>query len=74
MIALRSISMAIGARFKGEFATLAEARAKYLALRDESGEGASTFQSGTIKDAIFGCKLRISYNGRLWFGSTPVEL
>ena len=47
-------------------AQLAEASRVYCHLRDESGEGASTFPEG--RAAIY----RISYNGRVWLGKSVV--
>lgn len=46
---------------------LKAASAAYCRLRDESGEGASTFPQG--KAAIY----RISYNGRVWLGDHVVQ-
>jgi len=45
---------------KIEATTAAEASAIYCKLRDDSGEGASTFPDGKWNGN------RISYNGRVW--------
>lgn len=53
------------------FATAAEAVAVYERLRDESGEGASTWPNGKLlapKET-----LTLSYNGRLWRGNVGVQ-
>lgn len=47
-------------------AQLAEASRIYCQLRDESGEGASTFPEG--RAAIY----RVSYNGKVWLGANVV--
>jgi hypothetical protein len=47
-----------------EVATLDEAVTAYEALRDESGEGASTFAAGSVTGPGGAC-WRISYNGRV---------
>lgn len=46
--------------------TIREARNEYCRLRDESGEGASTFNEGIIEHERD--KYRVSYNGRIWNG------
>lgn len=50
-----------------DVASLEEASSKYCELRDASGEGASTWPTGTVtkKD---GTQLYISYNGKIWEG------
>lgn len=58
-------------RLRGElFAhnTLEGLSAKYEAARDASGEGASTFPVGMVRDRAFDGNLVavISYNGRVW--------
>lgn len=47
-------------------ATLAEASSIYCTLRDESGEGASTFRETEVVDQDGKFVARISYNGRVW--------
>lgn len=44
----------------------AEASAIFDGLRDESGEGGSTFGEGRIYDDAGKMIARISYNGRVW--------
>lgn len=62
-----SITLVIGKRHKSHHATIVDAQAKYCELRDESGEGASTWPDGRISDPTHQI-LRVSYNGRLWDG------
>jgi len=47
-------------------ATLADASKVYQMVRDESGEGGSTFPDGKVSgpEGVY----RISYNGRVWKG------
>ena len=52
------------------FATAAEAVAEYERLRDESGEGASTWPHAKLLTPTE--TLSISYNGRLWRGDMAV--
>lgn len=52
-----------GTTFAG---TLAELSAVYSRLRDESGEGASTFPTTTVRDSRNYTAGFISYNGRIW--------
>ena len=47
-----------------EVASLDEAVTAYEALRDQSGEGASTFAAGEVSGPG-GARWRISYNGRV---------
>lgn len=47
-----------------QVADFAEASVKYCALRDESGEGASTFPFGKL--TLNGEVLEVSYNGKVW--------
>lgn len=56
----------IEGRLSREVATLQEASVRYEAVRDESGEGASTFPDGDVLDADGRSIARISYNGRVW--------
>jgi len=58
--------LTIGRRHKVEVATLREASQVFSRLRDQSGEGSSTWPDGTVKgrDGTF----HISYNGRIWEG------
>ena len=54
----------IGRRHTTSVQDLSQASAIYAMLRNESGEGASTFPNGKITD---GKKTyRVSYNGRVW--------
>lgn len=52
--------------------TLEAAQQLYVTLRDMSGEGASTFASGTIRDMNAAAVYTISYNGRVWNGATLI--
>src|SRR3546814_4901224 len=65
-------TLQIGRRHKCEVTSLAQASQVYGRLRDESGEGASTFPDGKITGA--GAALRVSYNGRIWQGENPVQI
>jgi len=49
---------------------LAEASRAYQEVRDASGLGASKFPEGRV--VIDGNAYRVSYNGRVWDGSTLV--
>jgi hypothetical protein len=71
--ALEPIRLAIGRRHHSEHASIAAAVDHYCALRDDSGEGASTWPDGTVWEPC-GPRLRISYNGRVWHGTTPVAV
>jgi hypothetical protein len=53
----------IGNRLTAEVTDFAEASRVYAALRDASGEGASTFPVGRLPGHY------ISYNGRVWKGA-----
>lgn len=55
-------TLKIGRRHKIEASNAAEASAIYCKLRDESGEGASTWPDGKFGN------LHISYNGKVWTG------
>jgi hypothetical protein len=46
--------------------SLEGASAVYSALRDASGEGASTFRDGVVLDHDGTEIARVSYNGRVW--------
>lgn len=50
---------------KIECASLAEASAAYVTVRDDSGEGGSTFREAVIL-AADGARYRVSYNGKVW--------
>lgn len=52
--------------------TLEAAQRQFVAMRDASGEGASTFATGTIRDANANVTYTISYNGRVWNGNTMI--
>ena len=62
------MKLKIGKRHTIAVTTLADAQNHYCRLRDESGEGASTFPDGSVG------KFRISYNGRVWLGETSVAI
>lgn len=55
------MTLTVGKRATVRVETLEEASAVYERLREESGEGASTFPDGRITGGY-----RISYNGRVW--------
>ena len=60
-------TLEIGTRFSRPCNSFAEASALYCALRDESGEGVSTFPEGKIRaDAGGRTTARVSYNGKVW--------
>lgn len=52
-----------GTTFAGSLADLSRA---YSRLRDQSGEGASTFPTATVLDERNHTAGFISYNGRIW--------
>lgn len=60
------MKLTIGKRYRIEVTNLADAQRVYCSLRDESGEGASTFPDGRVDN------YRISYNGRVWDGNSPI--
>ena len=64
-------TLVIGRRHRSEHLSVREAQAEYVRLRDESGEGCSTFPHGKIWE-VFGPRIRISYNGRLWLNDKPI--
>ena len=61
----------IGRRVKVMVPSLKVASDVFQRVRDESGEGCSTFPDGVVT-ADDGAKYRISYNGRVWNGQTIV--
>jgi hypothetical protein len=61
-------TLKIGRRATLAVSSIAQASAEYSRLRDESGEGASTFPNGSLLiDGKFYC---ISYNGKVWKNET----
>ena len=62
-----TLILKIGRRERVAVCSLAEASRVYGRVRDESGEGSSTFPAGRVG------KLRISYNGRVWDGDRVVQ-
>ena len=60
------MKLTIGKRHSIAVKDLAAAQDHYRRLRDESGEGASTFPDGRVGN------YRISYNGRIWLGDTAI--
>lgn len=68
-----AVKLVIGRRLTVMVPTLRVASDVFQRVRDESGEGASTFPDG-IATSDDGRKYRISYNGRVWDGSTPVTV
>lgn len=55
-------------------ATLADVSATYSRLRDESGEGASTFPEARVSDAAGKIIGYVSYNGRIWARTLPHQI
>lgn len=62
-----SMTLVIGNRHRSQHATLHEAVETYSRLRDESGEGTSTWPDGKVGH------LRISYNSRVWDGKQALS-
>lgn len=60
------LTLKVGTRVKHAVSDLAEASRIYQALRDQSGEGASTWPDGSVG------RYRISFNGRVWLGEELV--
>ena len=60
--------------FRALCETVEEAVVAYETLRDESGEGASTFPDGELSQTGGGNRYRISYNGRTWVLPAEVPL
>ena len=56
------MKLIIGRRHSINVASLEEASRIYCTLRDESGEGGSTWPEGKVGAH------RISYNGKVWLG------
>lgn len=55
-----------GTYWIGNQDSLTECQLSYIALRDETGLGASQFGDGEVFDASGKKVARISYNGRMW--------
>lgn len=64
------LTLKIGRRQSVPVRDLVDASNTYGILRDESGEGASTFPEGRVD--IDGKRYRISYNGRVWCGGSLI--
>lgn len=62
--------LVIGRRGSYPVFDFADASGLYSKLRDESGEGASTWPNGKLR--LDGVDYVISYNGRIWQGETAV--
>lgn len=60
----KPVKLGIALRHIETYPTAADARDAYERLRDESGEGASTWPDGVIY--IGRKKIYLSYNGRAW--------
>lgn len=60
------VKLKIGRRTH-DVASIEEASRLYQRLRDESGEGASTWPEGRVGE------FRITYNGRIWRGDQLVS-
>ena len=54
----------IGRRHKVRVLSIEDASCQYAQLRDESGEGGSTFPAGVL--TIDGKRLHVSYNAKVW--------
>ncbi|NNM62422.1 MAG: hypothetical protein HKM03_09655 [Steroidobacteraceae bacterium] len=65
------MTLRIGRRMTVNVADLPSASREYQRLRDESGEGGSTFPDGVVKGNSG--TYRISYNGRVWLGGNWKE-
>ena len=63
-------TLKIGRRKSVPVRDLVDASNTYGILRDESGEGASTFPDGRV--IVGKVSYRISYNGRVWSGETCI--
>jgi hypothetical protein len=59
---MSKLTLRIGRRHKIEVADLEEASRVYQRLRDDSGEGYSTFPDGRVSPGNY----HVSYNGRVW--------
>ena len=60
------MTLTIGRRLRTSVATFEEASQIYSKLRDERGEGGSTFPTGRLTSGK--TKYFVSYNGRIWSG------
>ena len=69
---MSNATLSIRGRGKFECETLEDAQRLYAMMRDESGEGGSTFPSGVVR-LPSGKKYQISYNGRAWNGDRVVS-
>ena len=58
--------LSIGRRHTAACASLSDAATLFEHLRDESGEGASSWPDGRVVNRESGERFRISYNGRVW--------
>ena len=56
------MNLVIGKRYNIPVQSLEEASRVYCGLRDESGEGGSTWPSGRVGEYT------VSYNGKVWLG------
>jgi len=65
------MTLAIGRRMTLQVRDLIEASREYQRVRDQSGEGASTFPEGRVKGASG--SYRVSYNGRVWLSRKWTE-
>ena len=65
------VTLSIPKRHRGTYGDFTQARAAYERIRDESGEGASTFPSAVVWEQ-YGPRVRISYNGRFWLNDKPI--
>lgn len=60
-----ALTLVIPRRHLQEVSTLRQASEVFSSLRDESGEGGSTFPDGIVRDGN-AVLARVSYNGRVW--------
>ena len=66
-----AVTLVIGKRHRGTYRDFLSAREAYEAERNKSGEGASSFPSGTVWEP-YGPRVTISYNGRFWLNDKPI--
>ena len=72
-----TMTLKIGRRYSGPVASFKQASEIYDKMRDDSGEGASTFPWGKILDDRGNVIADVSYNARVWapganLGDAPI--
>lgn len=60
---MEQLTLKIGRRLSLQVSSPEEASKEYSRLRDQSGEGASTWPDGKLSNGMV-----VSYNGRVWTG------